>query len=164
MGFSDRTGTGGADMAAVTLGLSHDLGHGGFFALSGEIGVADLGAPDAMERVSSVGFNSLGLDIGGRGVFAKGDRLAFGVSMPIAVTSGDASMIVPVSTGGGLYEMRSIDIDLAPQERQVDISISYQVPMSDRSEMLFEVVHAENYGNRAGLSDSAAVIGMKWSF
>ncbi|MGL4237126.1 S8 family peptidase [Tabrizicola sp.] len=164
MGFSDGNGAGGAEMAALTLGLSHDVGNGGFFALSGEIGVADLGAPAAMSAVSSANFNSVGLDIGSRSVFAKGDRLALGVSMPIAVTSGSAEMMVPVSLGEGRTEMRSVGIDLAPEERQMDISISYQVPMGDNSEMMFEVVHADNYGNRAGMSDSAAVIGMKWSF
>jgi subtilase-type serine protease len=164
MGFSDRSGNGGANLASVTFGLTHDVGTGGFFALSGEVGVADLGTPTAMDSVSSADFNSVGLDIGTRAVFAKGDRLALGVSMPMAVTSGQANLSVPVSTGGGLYEVRSIGIDLAPEERQVDLSISYQTPMGDNSELMFEVLHADNYGNRAGVSDSVAVIGMKWAF
>jgi hypothetical protein len=164
MGFSDRTGKGGADMASVTLGLSHDLGNGGFFALSGEIGVADLGAPAALASVSEVDFNSVGLDVGSRNVLARGDKLTLGVSMPVAVTSGRANMVVPVSLGGGLFEVRSVDLDLSPEARQVDLSLTYQVPMGERSELLFEVVHAENYGNRAGYSDRAAVIGVKWSF
>ena len=163
MGFSDAR-SGGADMAAVTLGLSHDLGAGGFFALSGEIGVADLATPTAMASVSSAEFNSVSLDIGSRNVFAKGDRLTLGVSMPIAVTSGSASLVVPVALGDGLSEMRTLAIDLAPSERQLDVSIGYQMPMGKQSEMIFEIVHAENYGNRAGLTDQAAVIGMKWSF
>lgn len=163
MGFSDTNG-GGADMAAVTLALSHDLGTGGFFALSGEIGVADMATPAAMASVSKADFNSVSLDIGSRSVFAKGDRLSVGVSMPIAVTSGSASMMVPVALGEGRSEMRSLAIDLAPTERQIDVSIGYQVPMSDRSEFLLELVHAENYGNQAGFTDQAALIGMKWSF
>lgn len=164
MGFSDGSDSGGADMAAVTLGLSHDMGSGGFFALSGEWGIADLGAPTAMASVSSAKFDSVSLDIGSRSVFAREDRLAIGFSMPIAVTSGSADMIVPVALGDGRTEMRTVGIDLAPDERQMDISISYQVPMSDSSEMLFEIVHAENYGNRSGVTDNAAVIGMKWAF
>jgi subtilase-type serine protease len=163
MGFSDASG-GGADMAAVTLALSHDIGTGGFFALSGEIGVADMATPAAMASVSTADFNSVSLDIGSRSVFAKGDRLSVGVSMPIAVTSGSASMMVPVALGEGRSEIRSLAIDLAPTERQIDVSIGYQMPMSDRSEFLLEVVHAENYGNQAGFTDQAALIGMKWSF
>lgn len=163
MGFSDSA-SGGADMAAVTLGLSHDMGSGGFFALSGEFGVADLATPAALTSVSSADFNSVSLDIGGRNVFAKGDRLTVGVSMPIAVTSGSANMVVPVALGEGRSEVRSLAIDLAPSERQIDLSIGYQMPMGKGSEMLFEIVHAENYGNQSGLTDQAAVIGMKWSF
>jgi subtilase-type serine protease len=163
MGFTDASG-GGAEMASVTLGLTHDVGTGGFFALSGEIGVADMATPAALASVSSAEFNSVSLDIGGRDVFAKGDRVTLGVSMPIAVTHGTASMIVPVALGEGRSEMQSLAIDLAPSERQIDVSIGYQVPMSDHSEFLLEVLHAENYGNQAGLSDQAAVIGMKWSF
>lgn len=164
MGFSDASGAGGATMTAVTLALSNDTGDGGFFALSGEVGIADLGTPSAMSAVSSARFNSARLDVGSRGVFAEGDRLALGLSMPVSVTSGSASMAVPVALGEGRSEMRAIDIGLAPESRQMDISISYQVPMSKSSELLFEVVRADNYGNRAGITDSAAVIGMKWSF
>jgi len=164
MGFSGPGNTGGADMAALTLALSNDIGKGGFFALSGEMGLADLGAPKAIEAVSTARFNSLSLDIGSRNVFARDDRLTLGLSMPVAVTSGVASMMVPVALGEGRAEVRSVDLNLAPQDRQMELSVSYQMPMGERAEMLFEVVHAENYGNRAGISDSAAVIGMKWSF
>lgn len=164
MGFQDASGAGGATMAAVTLGLSHDLGTGGFFALSGELGVADLDTPTAFSGVSSAGFNSVRLDVGSRGVFNAGDRIAFGVSMPVAVTSGSASIDAPVSMGEGRSEIRSLDLDLAPEARQMDLSISYQMPMSDTSELMLELVHAQNYGNVAGLSDTAAVIGVKWAF
>jgi subtilase-type serine protease len=151
-------------MAALTMSLSHDLGSGGFFALSGEMGIADLGTTAAISSTSQAEFNSLRLDVGSRSVLTRGDRLAIGIAMPMAVTSGAADMIVPVSGTSGGAEVRSVALDLAPQERQVDLSISYQVPMSDRSEFLMEMVHAENYGNIAGATDSAAVIGMKWSF
>jgi subtilase-type serine protease len=165
MGFSGTGSEGGASMASLTLALSTDTGEaGGFFALSGEMGVADLGATAAISTTGRAQFNSLRLDIGGRSVLAQDDRLTFGVSMPIAVTSGQADMQVPVSLADGATEVRAVGIDLAPQERQVDLSISYAVPMSDRSEFLMEVVRAENYGNIAGASDSAAVFGMKWSF
>lgn len=164
IGFTGSGDTGGASMAALTLSLSHDMGDGGFFALSGEMGVAELGAPTAISRVSSAKFDSLRLDVGSRGVFAKGDRLSVGIAMPMAVSSGSADMTVPVRLAGGATEVRAVGIDLAPDARQMDISLGYQVPMSEASELMFEVVHAKNYGNIAGMTDSAAVLGMKWSF
>lgn len=164
IGFSGAGDQGGANLAALTLALSQDVGTGGFFALSGEMGVADLAAPTAISRVSSARFNSLRLDVGSRDVFGKGDRLSVGVAMPMAVSSGSADMTVPVRLAEGGTEVRSVGINLAPEERQMDLSISYQVPMSDSSELMFEVIRAENYGNIAGLTDSAAVLGLKWSF
>jgi subtilase-type serine protease len=164
MGFSGAGDQGGATMAALTVSLSHDVGTGGFFALSGEMGIADLAAPTAISRVSTANFNSLRLDVGGRDVFGKGDRLSVGVAMPMAVSEGSADMTVPVRLADGGTEVRSVGINLAPEERQMDLSISYQVPMSDNSELMFEILHAENYGNISGLTDSAAVLGMKWSF
>ncbi|MCU0902313.1 MAG: S8 family serine peptidase [Tabrizicola sp.] len=164
MGFSDQDGAGGAEMAALTLALSQDLGAGGFFALSGEIGLADLAAPAALSAISAARFDSLGLEIGARGVLTGGDRLALGLSMPVAITAGEAAMLAPVARADGGKELRSIGIDLAPEERQIDLSVSYMMPMGDAAEVMLELVHAENHGNRAGVSDSAAVIGMKWNF
>jgi len=163
MGFADTSGA-GADMASITLGVSHDLGLGGFFSLKGEIGIADLATPAAMSAVDKADFNSVSLQVGSRGVFATGDRLTVGVSMPIAVTSGSASLIVPVALGEGSSETRTLAVDLAPSERQIDLTFGYQMPMGDHSELMLSLVHAENYGNQAGISDQAAVIGMKWSF
>ncbi len=164
MGFSGSGSSGGASMASLTLALSSDTGEaGGFFALSGELGVADLGSTTAISSTGQANFNAVRLDVGGRDVFSAGDRINFGIAMPIAVTSGAAEMLVPIRSAGGA-EVRSVGIDLAPQERQMDLSISYAVPTGKQSEFLMEVLHAENYGNIAGASDSAAVIGMKWSF
>ena len=164
MGFSGSGDSGGATMAALTVSLSHDVGDGGFFALSGEMGIADLATPAAIARADQASFNSLKLDVGSRSVFAKGDRLSLGLGLPMAVSAGSADMTVPVRLADGGTEVRAVGIDLAPEERQMEISISYQVPMSDASELMFEVVHAENYGNIAGMTDSAAVLGLKWSF
>lgn len=164
MGFSGSGSSGGASMASVTLALSSDTGEGGFFALSGEMGVADLGSTAAISSAGNAQFNSLRLDLGGRDVLAAGDKLTFGVSMPIAVTAGGADMVVSGLASDGGAQTRSVGVELAPQERQMDLSIGYAVPMSDASEFMMELVRAENYGNIAGASDSAAVFGVKWSF
>ena len=138
---------GGAMMAALTMSLSHDVGTGGFFALSGEMGIADLGTTAAVSRAGAAGFNSIRLDLGSRNVFAREDKLSVGLAMPMAVSSGSADMTVPVRLADGGTEVRAVGINLAPEERQMDLSISYQVPMSETSELMFEVVRAQNYGN-----------------
>lgn len=164
MGFSAAGDGGGAVMSALTLGLAFDTGSGGFFALSGEIGRADLAGTAAVTDVSAVGYDSLSLAFGGRDVLARGDRLTLGLSRPVAATSGSARMQVPVALADGGAELRAVSLELAPSARQVDLSLGYQAPMGDRSEILFELVHAENHGNRAGISDRAVVVGMSWRF
>lgn len=164
MGFSGAGASGGATMASVTVGLSTDTGQGGFFALSGEIGIADLGTTVAISDVSQARFNSLRLELGGRNVLSRDDRLGFGLALPLAVTAGAADMILPVAKADGGSEVRTVDLQLAPEKRQLDLSVSYAMPMGEHSEFRLEVVHARNYGNIAGASDSAAVIGMTWSF
>ena len=164
MGFGATDGGAGANMLALQLGLSQEIGKSGFLSLSGEIGVADLGAQAALSRVSTAAFNSVALDVGSREVFAAGDRLAFGVSMPVAVTSGSAQIVLPVARSAGSASFEAIDLNLSPSDRQVDMRVSYQRPLAPGLEMLVELVHAENYGNRAGAQDTAGVLTLKYAF
>ena len=71
---------------------------------------------------------------------------------------------MPVALGDRQSELRLISFDLAPSERQVDLSISYHIPMSDHSEFMIEAVHAENCGNVAGNTDQAIIVGMTLTF
>ncbi len=164
MGFGATDGGAGANMVALQLGLSQEIGRAGFLSLSGEIGVADLGTQAALSRVSTAAFNSVALDVGSREVFTAGDRLALGVSMPVAVTSGSAQIVLPVSRSVGSTSFEAIDLNLAPSDRQVDMRVSYQRPLAPGLEMLVELVHAENYGNRAGAQDTAGVLTLKYAF
>ncbi len=164
MGFGATGGGAGADMLALQLGLSQSLGSTGFLSLSGEVGIANLGTQAALTHVSTAGFNSVALDIGSREVFAAGDRLAFGVSMPVAVTSGHAQIVLPVARSALSKSFEAIELNLAPSDREVDMRISYQRPLSPGVEMLVELVHAENFGNRAGAQDTAGVLTVKYAF
>jgi subtilase-type serine protease len=164
MGFGGTDGDAGANMVSLQLGLSQEVGKSGFFTLGGEFGLADLGSQAILSDVSTAGFNSLKLGIGNRSVFTNGDKLALGVSMPMAVTSGSAQMILPVAGRSGRSVFTPIDLDLSPTDRQMDISVSYQRPLAPGLELAVELVHAQNYGNRAGFQDTAGVFALKYSF
>ena len=69
-----------------------------------------------------------------------------------------------MALGDGQSQLRLISVDLARSERQVDLSISYQIPMSDHSEFMIEAVHAESCGNVAGNTDQAIIVGMTLTF
>lgn len=165
IGFGGADGAGpGTDLVAVQLGLSRDLGDGAFFSVSGEMGLADVGSPATMSNVSTARFNSIDLSVGQRGVFARGDRLALGLSLPMAVTSGRAEMMLPVARAEGGASFDAVGIDLAPSDRQMDLTVSYLTPLAPGLEMLMEVMHSDNYGNRAGFSETAGVLAMTFRF
>lgn len=162
MGFG-AAGDTGTNMVSLELGLTQDLGNGGFFSLAGEVGIADLGNPAMLSSVSTAQFDSVNLQIGTNNAFNDGDRISFGVGLPVAVSNAHAEAILPVASAKGVA-FTPIDIDLSPSDRQTDISLTYQTPIAENTELLAKIVHAENYGNRAGETDTGAVLAISFSF
>lgn len=163
MGFG-ASGSADTNMASLQLGLTQDLGSGGFFSVAGEMGLADLGDQALITSVSSAQFDSFNVEFGQHDAFVEGDRLALGVGLPVAVTGGRAEAILPVANSLGAASFTPVGIDLSPSDRQTDISLTYQTPLSENTELLAKLVHAENYGNRAGERDTGAVLAISFSF
>jgi hypothetical protein len=153
----------GAAMASVALGLTQDLGGGAFLALSGEIGLTDLGGTTALTGSDSARFDALRLTAGQRDLFTPGDRLSIGIGMPVAIASGETVLDLPV-TRAGLAAFESVTLDLAPDARQIDLEISYQTALRDGLEMKLSLLHADNFGNRAGETDSGAALTFAYRF
>jgi len=163
MGFG-ASGSEDTNMASLQLGVTQDLGRGGFFSVGGELGVADLGSQPMMTSVSAARFDSFNVEFGRHDAFTQGDRLALGIGLPVAVTGGQAEAILPVANSLGGASFAPVGIDLSPSDRQTDISLTYQTPISDNAELLAKIVHAENYGNRSGERDTGAVLAISFSF
>lgn len=165
IGFSDLQDGGlGADLAALHFGLSRDFDSGTFVSLSGEFGMGTLDTPTLLEGASSVQFNSFGLQAGKRNMLSRGDRLTIGLSMPMAITDGNARVSLPVSDGLGGSNLTAVALNLAPTHRQLDLSVSYQKPLADNLEMALELVHAEDHGNIAGQRDTAGIFALSYNF
>ena len=151
-------------MASVSLGVSQDLGANAFLAVTGEIGMTDLGGSSAFGDVGSAQFDSAALRIGQTDVFSKGDRLTLGVAMPVAVSSGGTVINLPVYREAAAASFEAVPINLAPESRQVDYEISYQTALADGLEMKLSLAHSENFGNRADEVDTAAAIAFTFQF
>ena len=165
VGFADAQADGlGADMAALHLGLSREFDGGAFFGLSGEFGVGTLDTPSFFESDSSVAYDSFGLQFGKRNIFSKSDRLTLGLSMPMAITDGRAQVQLPVVMSDGSSQMSTVSLDLAPQKRQLDLSLTYQAEVATNLEMVLELVHAQNHGNIADLEDTAGILAFSYKF
>jgi len=161
-------GAAGSEIAGLTFGLGRDSG-AGFLALTAETGLARIAAPGGVTRAGEVRYDSLGLALGGRGVLARGDRLTLGLALPVAVRAGRARMTLPVALsaapgGAPAAETREIAFGLAPEARQIDLSLDYQLPLGRGAELLLGLRHAENFGNQAGLADTAGVLALQLAF
>lgn len=163
-GLMSLDGQDGAMMASVALGITQDLGGNAFVALSGEMGLTDLGGATALGDSSSARFDALKLTAGRSDVLTKGDRLSVGIGMPVAIASGETVLDLPVTRSGLAAGFESVALDLAPQNRQVDLELTYQTALTDGLEMKLSLIHSDNFGNRAGLTDTAGALAFAFRF
>lgn len=164
MGFGGTDGSAASNMVSLELGLTQDIGQRGFLTLSGEAGLADLGSQAALASVSSANFNAVKMGVGQHDLWKRGDKLAFAVGLPIAVSSGRATAVLPTVSALGVTSYTPVDLNLAPDARQLDLSVTYQTQIRDGLEMLLSLAHSDNLGNRADLKDTAGVLALTFSF
>ncbi|WP_169052276.1 S8 family serine peptidase [Tabrizicola sp. YIM 78059] len=153
-----------ATMASVTLGITQDLGAGAFLALSGEVGVTDLGGETAFGATGSARFDAVKLTAGQGGIFSAGDRLSVGIGMPLAISAGRTKLELPVVRNGASTGFESVALDLAPQDRQLDLEMTYQTALTDGLEMKLSLIRSDNFGNRAGERDTSGALAFAFRF
>jgi subtilisin family serine protease len=156
-------GASAATMTSVTLGITQDLGGGGFLALAGEMGVTDLGGSTAFGRAGSARFDAVKLTVGQSGIFTRGDRITLGVGLPVAIASGETVLDLPVMREGAAA-FEAVSVDLAPEDRQIDLELAYQTALNDGMEMKLSLIHSENFGNRAGSTDTGGALAFAFRF
>ncbi len=155
---------GGTHLAAV-MGLDMPLSDRHQLRLTGTLGVARPDGDIPAMQMSGVNFNAVGVSYGINGLLAAGDRMTLGVNLPQVVHAGSAKVALPSPrSAGGDLQFDEFDISLTPQKRQMDLTFSYAVPMSERSEITFHAVRRLNEGHVAGQSDTAAGIGFRLAF
>lgn len=163
-GLMSLGGEDGAAMASIALGITQDLGNGGFLTLSGEMGMTDLGGATDISKATSARFDALKLTAGQSDLFTKGDRLSIGVGMPVAIASGETVLDLPVIRAGAAAGFESVDLNLAPEDRQVDMEVTYQTALADGLEMKLSLIHSDNFGNRAGETDTSGALAIAFRF
>jgi subtilase-type serine protease len=156
-------GDNSALMASVALGVTQDLGGGAFLALSGEVGVTDLGGSTVFGDTGSARFDAVKLTAVRSDVFTKGDRLSVGVGLPVAIASGETVLDLPVMRDG-VSAFEAVAIDLAPEDRQIDLELTYQAEVAKGLEMKLSLIQSENFGNRAGVTDTSGALAFAFRF
>lgn len=166
LGIQTRTpdGVNGSVQAAASIDWTVPLAANQELLISGSLGIAVADAHSGDVSFGNAQFSTAGVTYAARDVWGKGDRLALGVSLPQAIIGGSAQFELPVGMTRGVTDFETVEIPLTPDGRQVDLSISYGVPMSRNSELVLGAVHSFNAGNIAGEIGTSASIGWKYRF
>lgn len=159
-------GIGGAasTLAALDLAFTRQIGQAGFIELGGTFGLSPGGSGAAMSDRSDVRFNAFRIETGKTDVLRTGDRLSLGLSLPVAVTSGGAQIALPVGRSATGIQHRDVGIDYSPEDREIDLSITYGTPFGQGGELFLGAIHAINHGHVAGQQDTAAILGFRMAF
>ena len=151
-------------LAALELAYRRDVGRDGFFEVGGTFGMSPADRGPALTDRSAVQFNAFKVEAGQNSVLRQGDRISLGLSLPVAVTSGGAEIALPVSRSDGRVEHRSVGIDYAPQDREINLSLTYDTPVGRNAAIFVGAIHAANHGNISGQRDTAALLGFRMAF
>ncbi len=157
-------GAGASWAATLDLEATARLSARTELSVFGQVGT--MSAPDgnAYARATAAGFAGLGLDLTRRDAFRRGDRIGAGLALPTALTSGQAAMTLPVARDGGAVRFAPVGVDLAPQDREMRLSLSYSAPLGRGWNMVAEGVHSVNRGHVSGATDTGALLGFQARF
>jgi hypothetical protein len=150
--------------AVLDLEARADIGPAAALTAFAQMGLSDGAGEDGIASVSTTRFSSVGFALDLRGAFAAGDRFSFGVSMPTAVTAGQARLTLPVARGAGGIVFAPVSVDLSPSDRELRLSARYAAPLGRGWSLVAEGIHAVNRGHVRGATDTGAVLGLRIAF
>lgn len=133
-------------------------------SFSFDAGLAQLSESGGDAGVANVRLGHVHASFERRNLVRPGDRIELAVGLPVAVVSGQTSLTLPVARTDSGYYFETIEVDLAPDKREVRLDISYGVDFSDNTFGTISMHHALNRGNIAGEVESGMFIGIRTSF
>lgn len=162
-GWGDGDRISGATIGAI-LGYSVDLGGSSRFGIEAEIGVASGRGSGLVSSLSGMRFTAMRADWARTDLISSGDRMTISASLPVAFTSGQASMALPLAAANGTTLFAPTRIGLAPSARQMDLSIGYERPLDRGLTVRAGVIHSLNHGHQVGAAATSGVIGLSMRF
>jgi hypothetical protein len=131
------------------------------FTLGTDFGstLGDMGGADGTAALNAARAGIVATDL-----FSEGDRLSLSVELPMAVTTGATSLILPIATPNGTITQKAVHVDLAPDNREVRFGLSYDLALSERSGIALSAAYAENFGNITNSYDTAVFVGFRSRF
>ncbi|MFY0596497.1 MAG: S8 family serine peptidase [Cognatishimia sp.] len=146
--LSDWNGGTQSSIVSAGMALSADLSNAS--AISFEVGYAAGREDSGLGTSAAVLMNSAAVSFTRTNTFARNDRFNVSLSMPAAVTRGSTSLSLPVQSDDGLMTFQDVAIDLAPEQRELRLALTYERPISRTASLGLSIAHAHNHGNIAG--------------
>lgn len=164
LSLSGPQATGESTVAAFDLGFSTPISGRGRLTIDGHFGFADTGTSALFGDLPTVAFNSMGAELAWTSLFQRGDNLALRIAAPPAVTSGQLDLSLPTTLAAGQQQYEAFGIGLAPDARQIDLSLTYRHDLGRGREMFWGLYDSLDAGNRAGTRQQGAVIAFQMRF
>jgi subtilase-type serine protease len=150
---------------SVTIGYAAPLGRGLSLRAEGEFGTATSnGGAGMITGFSPVAYNRLGIAFDAANAFQSGDVMTLFARTPVAITSGSATLALPVSFSNGSATFANTGVALSPSAREVDVGFEYGTPVADNTLLRVGVAERVNQGNVAGQNGLDAILGFSMLF
>lgn len=140
-------GGAGAPLAFAGIGASLELGGG----LALRVSASGAAAGGATLDMAS-------LELSARDPLGLGGALTLGLARPPAVTSGTATLTLPVRAASGAEEFRDFELGLVPAARELRLSASYGLPLGRGVDATLSLEFVRDRGNVAGRSEASALL------
>ncbi len=160
--LSDWNGGTSASIMSLDMALTTSLSPNAHVTMA--LGYAAGQEASSLGQSADVFMNGGSLSLSRQNAWTHNDNLRLSLSLPAAIFSGSTSVALPVTNALGETTHRSIGIDLAPEDREVRLELSYERPFSKRASWGVALAHAENRGNISGLRETAVMFGVRTRF
>ena len=163
-GYSDQGD--GALQVALGFEASRSLGHNTEASFAVRAGLAaPLSRAEGLAHFETSSFTEASAEIAWANVSQLGDRFSLKAELPQAILHGQGAVTLPTSrAANGDIQSRTVEFDLAPEARALDLSISYSRPLGSRSDVVFSGKWTMNAGHIAGETDAIVGLGLQYRF
>lgn len=160
--LSDWNGGTDSSLLSMDMALSADVSDNAQikFAFGYALGQEASG----LGQSADVLLNGGALTYAHQNAFSHNDRFSLSLSLPAAVSSGSTSVALPTVNDAGAVTHQNVPIDLAPSDREMRLTLSYERPLTRHTNFGLSLAHAINRGHIPGARETAVMFGLRTRF
>ena len=160
--LSDWHGGTDASLMSMDMALSADVSDNAQIKFA--LGYAFGQEASGLGQSADVLLNGGAVTYAHQNAFSHNDRFSLSLSLPAAVSSGSTSVALPMVNDAGAVTHQNVPIDLAPSDREMRLTLSYERPLTRRTNLGLSLAHAVNRGHIPGARETAVMFGFRTRF